>query len=104
MTYPVANEDELAEAHARMLTRHSLPTVAAFTDVADEIARARRRFGPFASGHEGYAVLLEELDELWTEVKDNKRPDAERKPAMRKEAVQVAAMAICFMIECCEET
>jgi hypothetical protein len=50
----------------------------------------------FASRHEGYAVLLEEVDELWDEVK-KRNPDPF---AMRKEAAHVAAMAIRFMADC----
>ena len=47
------------------------------------------------SAHEGYAIILEELDELWDEVK-KKQPDREK---MVKEAKQVAAMALRFMLE-----
>jgi hypothetical protein len=54
----------------------------------------------FNSAHEGYAVLLEEFDELWDEVKKN--PTKRDPAAMRKEAIQVAAMAIRFAAECCE--
>lgn len=35
----------------------------------EELARARKNHGPQVSYHEGYAVLLEEVDELWDEVK-----------------------------------
>lgn len=53
------------------------------------------------SAHEGYGVLLEELDELWAHVKTNqKKRDID---AMRKEAIQVAAMAIRFAAEVCNE-
>lgn len=71
-------------------------------EVAAELERAERRFGPMASAHEGYAVVLEELDELWAEVKDNKRLPDEYRAAMRKEAMQVAAMALRFIVDCCE--
>ena len=33
--------------------------------VKDELIRARKNHGPMLSVHEGYAVLLEEVDELW---------------------------------------
>jgi hypothetical protein len=80
-----------------------VPVAAAFIEVSDELASARERFPvPFHTPHEGWAVIREELDELWEEVKDNKRPDAERVPLMRKEAMQVAAMAIRFMLDVCE--
>ena len=61
----------------------------------DELARANRRHGAtFTSVHEGYAVLLEELDELWAEVK-KRYPSKDR---MREEAIQVGAMAIKFIM------
>lgn len=34
----------------------------------DELVRARAKFGAFHSGHEGYAVVLEEVQELHEEV------------------------------------
>lgn len=61
--------------------------------VMTEYRRAREKFGPFNSPHEGYAVILEELEEMWIEVKANNRPKA------RKEAVQLAAMALAFLLE-----
>lgn len=64
-----------------------------------ELQRAQSRFGPYASAHEGYAVILEELDELWTEVKDNKRLPEEQRAALRGECVQVAATALRFMVD-----
>lgn len=67
-------------------------------DIVSEYDRAVRRFPiPFHSGHEGYAVILEELDELWTEVQDNKRLPEERNKSMDGEALQVATMAVRFM-------
>ena len=59
--------------------------------VVDELAQARAGFRDMASAHEGYAVLLEEVDELWDEVKVNqKRRDPVK---MLRELIQVAAMA-----------
>lgn len=49
----------------------------------------------FNSIHEGYAVLKEEFDELWDEIKASKDFEANR--MMVNEAVQVAAMAIKFI-------
>lgn len=71
------------------------------TEICDELKFARANFNPHNSAHEGYAVLLEEVDELWDHVKTNQK---RRDPAaMRKEAIQVAAMAIRFAEECCDE-
>ena len=67
-------------------------------EIAAEIRRARTKHAPMRGAHEGYAVLLEEVDELWDEVKRSK-PDL---AAMRKEAVQVGAMALAFALEVCD--
>ena len=68
-----------------------------------EAARARvvLGHGPMASAHEGYAVILEELDELWEEVRRHRSPA--NIAAMRDEAVQVAAMALAFIVEVCDK-
>lgn len=70
----------------------------AHSEVADEVIAARTKFGPMHSPHEGFAVLLEEVDELWDEVRC-RAFDPEK---ARKEAIQIAAMAICFAAEVCE--
>jgi hypothetical protein len=69
-------------------------------EVAAELRRARTKHAPMRGAHEGYAVLLEEVDELWDEVK-RRDPDL---VAMRKEAIQVAAMGLAFAIEVCAPT
>ena len=59
--------------------------------VAAELIEARQKHGPQSSVHEGYAVLLEELDEVWDEVKKKtKERDMEN---LLKELVQVASSA-----------
>ncbi len=72
--------------------------VASFlSDVQDEVSRATIKYPPFNSAHEGYAVLLEEVDELWIEVK---RKQSERdQDALIDEAMHVAAMAVRFAVE-----
>ena len=65
------------------------------TDAVAELERAIDLFPPMHSAHEGYAVLLEEMGELWAEV-TLKNPSKHR---MRQEAKQVAAMALRFMID-----
>jgi hypothetical protein len=65
-------------------------------DIKEELDRAVRKHGPIASAHEGYAVILEELDEFWDEVKKQK-DDPLRKENMRSELIQVAAMCIRFI-------
>lgn len=70
----------------------------AAAEAFNEVMRAKGMFpDKFVNGHEGYAVILEEVDELWDEVKKNQRNyDI---PAQRKEAIQIAAMAIRFAAE-----
>lgn len=60
--------------------------------VADELTSARKKHpGKQNSFHEGYGVLLEEVDEFWDEVK---KRSSKRIPAkVLAELVQVAAMA-----------
>lgn len=65
--------------------------------VLRELERAREKFPPMASAHEGYAVILEELEELWDEVKCNRA----QLGTMEGEAIQVAAMAIRFVTDVC---
>lgn len=63
-----------------------------FEEARAELARSSKIHAPrFASLHEGYAVLLEEVDELWQEVKAKR--DARRDERVREECVQIAAMA-----------
>lgn len=63
-----------------------------------ELLHATRLFPPFASSHEGYAVILEEVDELWDAVKNNKDGDAAIW-RQRDEALQVAAMGARFLLD-----
>lgn len=66
-------------------------------EVDDELARAKKAFPrPFASPHEGFAILKEEVDELWMRIMKNNPP-----LELRHEAVQIAAMAIRFIQEVC---
>lgn len=71
-------------------------------DVIDEFNRATHKHPPFNSRHEAYAILIEEVDELWTEVKKNHSKNPEAKITQRKEAIQVAAMAFRFIYDCDE--
>lgn len=63
--------------------------------VAAELARARQKFPAHHSDHEAYAVLLEEVEEAWAEVKRHKGLGRETEEASRmlSELVQIGAMA-----------
>lgn len=65
-----------------------------------ELQSARSKYPAFHSSHEGYATILEELEELWDEIK--KKPKVRNKNKMRNEAIQVAAMAVRFICDICD--
>lgn len=88
---------ESAPALLRCLTDPRVRT--ALELVAGEYLRAVAGNPSFASAHEGYAVLLEEVDELKAEVwKSPRKRDPE---AMLKEAVQAATMGLRFVVDVC---
>lgn len=65
--------------------------------IEDEVYRAINKHTPMNSHHEGYAVLLEEVDELWDEVK--KQTANRDESNLQTEAIQIAAMAIRFVLD-----
>ena len=65
--------------------------------IVEEFDKATAANGAFNSAHEGYAVMLEELDELWDEIK--KKASQRDMEKLKKEAVQVAAMGFRFLID-----
>lgn len=67
---------------------------AAIQLVIDELTTAMQNHGPMSSPHEGYAIIKEELDELWDDIKNNQPPEV-----LQAEAKQLAAMAVRFLIE-----
>ena len=73
----------------------------AFEEVWKELEAAASNWPPFNSAHEGYGVIDEEFEELKEHIFMNqKKRDLD---AMRKEAKQLAAMAVRFMVEVCNE-
>ena len=59
--------------------------------VVAELKKARQQHGPILSIHEGYSVILEELDEVWEEVR--KKTRERNLNGLLKELIQVSAMA-----------
>lgn len=68
--------------------------------IRQECMQAMFDWPEFHSAHEGYAVLKEEVDELWDCVRLN--PKKRDVSAMKTEAIQVAAMALRFATEICD--
>ena len=67
--------------------------------VAKEYLNSKDVFPTFNSLHEAYAVIKEELDEFWEVVKLNQQKNPNRTQEARKEAIQIAAMALGVLVE-----
>ena len=78
--------------------RGSTAMIKLIDEIYIELEWARLQHPDYHSAHEGYAVILEELDELWDEVKADGPKDR-----MRAEAIQVAATAIRFIQDVCDD-
>ena len=65
--------------------------------IREEFLNASTKYPPFHSMHEGYAVILEELDELKEAIWKSK--GVRLNPVAAKEAIQVAAMAVRFILD-----
>jgi len=63
----------------------------ALAEIEAEYKRATAIYPPFNSTHEAYAVLLEEVDEFWDDVKANR--------ANRVELIQIGAMVVRSLCE-----
>lgn len=88
------------EAHVGVFKLHRYAEDA-INDARSELSKAMQQWPPFNSPHEGFAVLNEEFDELKEHVWTNQKARDLQK--MRKEAIQVAAMALRFATEVCNE-
>jgi hypothetical protein len=74
------------------------PTPDIWAEVADELDRAVRKFGPMASGHEAVAVIEEEFLEFRSAVFWG--VDQKGRPSIpRDEAIQIAAMAVRYILD-----
>ena len=65
-------------------------------EIVAEASRASALFPPMNSPHEAAAVIREEFDEYWDEVKkhNTSKPDRDTRPRQRDELIQLAAMCI----------
>lgn len=84
---------DLRRAEEELRLRPTLGRV--LHEVREEVERAEAKWPAMNSAHEALGVLMEEVRELTDHVDTNQqRRDLE---AMRKEAIQVAAMAVRFV-------
>lgn len=67
--------------------------------ISSEFERASSLYPNFHSNHEGYAVLKEEIDELWDEIKKSK--DVWGNDCIKKELIQVGAMVMRYLNNLC---
>ena len=65
--------------------------------ISDEYDRAVKKFGAFHNAHEGWGVIREEYLELEDEIR--KQQTSYDYIAMAREAKQLAAMALRFIID-----
>ncbi len=65
-------------------------------EIEKEVENAESRFPEYNSSHEGYAVIAEELDELWELVREHSH-DYKKEYA---EAKQIACTAVRYMRMC----
>ena len=63
-----------------------------FEAITREINRATDMHGPINGLHEGYAIILEEFEEFWDEVK--KKQKERHQADWVKELIEVAAMCV----------
>lgn len=63
-------------------------------DIEKEIEFSRCKFPPFHSGHEAYAVILEEVEELWDCIKKNNSDNNKY-----NETIQIISMCLCYIRE-----
>lgn len=83
--------DLLVRALVDLPERTHMPARDAAAAIIAEFYRAESKHKPMNSHHEAYAVIQEEVDEMWDDIKADRKADA------LKEAIQVGAMAMRFI-------
>jgi len=66
--------------------------------IFNEFKLAKEKFPDLRSFHEGYSIILEELDELWYEIKNQPPLNTD---LIKQQAIQVAAMSLRFITDLC---
>lgn len=65
-------------------------------EVMDQLEKAMKKHKPFPTDKHGFAVIWEEVDELWDEVKSQ---EGARSPEAVKELLQIACCCIRFIVD-----
>jgi len=71
----------------------------ALKHIEEEYLRASDLYPNLHSNHEAYAVIKEEVDELWDAIKDSK--DTKGNNQIRHELIQVGAMVVRYLNNLC---
>lgn len=71
----------------------------ALKQIEEEFYRASDLYPDLHSNHEGYAVIKEEIDELWDAIKKSK--DVKGNNHIRHELIQIGAMAVRYLNNLC---
>jgi len=71
----------------------------ALKQIEQEYLRASDLYPDLHSNHEAYAVIKEEVDELWDAIKKNK--DTKGNNQIRHELIQIGAMVVRYLDNLC---
>ena len=64
------------------------------SEFLEELKRARAKFPPMKSRHEGYGIIKEEFDEFWEAIMTN-----QLNSRLEEETIQLGAMVLAFLSE-----
>ena len=67
--------------------------------IESEFTRANNLYPGFHSNHEAYAVIKEEFDELWDEIRKEKGVNGNDQ--IRNELIQIGAMVVKYLENLC---
>jgi hypothetical protein len=71
----------------------------ALKQIENEFLRASDLYPDLHSNHEAYAVIKEEVDELWDEIKKSKETKGNK--LIQKELIQIGAMVVRYLENLC---
>ena len=86
--------------HPKPIADYEKLLISVLEKITAEVFRAKSIHpNNFYNTHEGYAVIKEEIDELWDEIKINPKKENYSLFKIRSEAIQSAAMLVRFIVE-----
>jgi hypothetical protein len=101
----IINSDEIEQVWVDGMEilnkKNILREITILNKIYSEYKRANSIYPFFNSLHEGYAILREEVEELWDEIK--KKPSKISPNRINEEAIQVSAMAMKIIISHCQK-